>query len=253
METHCKNCGRELEHICQRKPKKYCNDNCRMAYWREHPEEIKRTAYYQNVCGNCGRSFESYGNAERIYCSRSCYYEMRYVKRELSVARAQKHSIEIKELPPIVIPEVVAPKITRPTLSRRIRITHGVGEFPEPKRIWLLCGATWFSGKIDHFAGRIPAELGERLMEEDAFVFCNRQRDLLSLLQWQGDGFALFYKRLEYGKYPWPRAQKHTKIIEISPTDFLLLLAFPDFLTRCERGDFSPLAMPENRRDKMLF
>jgi transposase len=37
------------------------------------------------------------------------------------------------------------------------------------------------------------------------FVFCNKQRDKLKILFWDTNGFWLYYRRLEQGKFQWPK------------------------------------------------
>ena len=69
----CANCGFSLAHTPGAKHKRFCSDECRMAWWNAHPEAVNRKAVYRFVCPTCGGSFEAYGNANRKYCSRACF------------------------------------------------------------------------------------------------------------------------------------------------------------------------------------
>jgi hypothetical protein len=74
----CKYCGRPLVSIAKRKPKTFCCDACRKAWWRKNRDQLCKKAVYHFVCANCGSVFESYGNKKRKYCSRGCYIAHRY-------------------------------------------------------------------------------------------------------------------------------------------------------------------------------
>ncbi len=56
------------------------------------------------------------------------------------------------------------------------------------------------------------------------FVFCNRRRDKLKILQWDTNGFWLHYRRLENGKFKWPGHQKDTIAMEITARQLRWLL-----------------------------
>lgn len=61
------------------------------------------------------------------------------------------------------------------------------------------------------------------LMESHLFVFTGRRRDVIKVLYFDRSGFALWQKRLEEAKFPWPR--KHTDaVVRLTPEQFAWLL-----------------------------
>jgi transposase len=52
--------------------------------------------------------------------------------------------------------------------------------------------------------GIIRGELGRDPLSGDVFIFFNRHRDQVKLLQFEGDGYGIFYKRLEQGTFELP-------------------------------------------------
>lgn len=72
----CEHCGKEIQQPPHRKTKRFCSDACRMAWWKEHPDQIDRVASFSYICPECGIRFTS-RNRGRIYCSRACYAQAR--------------------------------------------------------------------------------------------------------------------------------------------------------------------------------
>ncbi len=50
------------------------------------------------------------------------------------------------------------------------------------------------------------------------FLFCGRQSCKIKCLVWEGDGFVLLYKRLEDGRFIWPRTAQ--EVLDITQEQF---------------------------------
>lgn len=79
-KDQCKQCGRYLEQTPKCKPKSFCNDRCRHAWWSAHRDRLNRKAIYHMSCAYCGKPFDSYGNKTRKYCCHACYIADRFGK-----------------------------------------------------------------------------------------------------------------------------------------------------------------------------
>jgi transposase len=71
-------------------------------------------------------------------------------------------------------------------------------------RVYLARGSTDLRKSIDGLAILVKEEFDLDPFAPSLFVFCNRQRDKLKILHWDHNGFWLYYRRLERGKFQWP-------------------------------------------------
>ncbi|MBA4398099.1 MAG: hypothetical protein C0394_12055, partial [Syntrophus sp. (in: bacteria)] len=64
-------------------------------------------------------------------------------------------------------------------------------------RIYLYRGVCDMRKSFDGLCGIIRSDLGADPLSGSLFVFVNRRRSMITLLYWDRDGLALWYKRLE--------------------------------------------------------
>jgi len=101
---------------------------------------------------------------------------------------------------------------------------------PAGVKIYLACGVTDMRKGFDGLS-----ILAQDALKQDPFsgaIFCFRGRrgDLVKILYWDGQGFCLFAKRLEKGRFTWPvthaaRASSTTDgAVTLSPAQMSMLL-----------------------------
>lgn len=74
------------------------------------------------------------------------------------------------------------------------------------KKIIIACGRTDLRKGIDGLAQLVGTKYDLNPFEKDVlFLFCGSRNDRIKGLLWEGDGFLLLYKRLEDGRFSWPR------------------------------------------------
>ena len=77
-EGTCLNCGKAIIQREKVKKRKFCCASCRTDWWNSHPEAVNRKANYELRCAFCGKTYISYGNKNRKYCSHQCYIKARF-------------------------------------------------------------------------------------------------------------------------------------------------------------------------------
>jgi transposase len=89
--------------------------------------------------------------------------------------------------------------------------------------VYLACGVTDFRKNIDGLAIIVQESFNLDPFSRCLFVFSNRKKDKLKILEWEHDGFWLHYKRLEKGKFKWP-SNKNGETLNISQRQLRWLL-----------------------------
>ena len=82
--SRCKQCNKPLERKDSQKPSKFCSDDCRHMWWKDHPNEINKKAFYTKACAHCGKAYTVYGRPHSKFCSHACSSQHRIKKAETS-------------------------------------------------------------------------------------------------------------------------------------------------------------------------
>ena len=72
------------------------------------------------------------------------------------------------------------------------------------------------------------------------FVFRNRQGDKLKIIYFDGDGLAIWYKRLEQGRFQWPPIEEGRSSASIDASQLRLILEGIDLASVRRRKRWSP-------------
>jgi len=78
------------------------------------------------------------------------------------------------------------------------------------KKVYLACGNTDMRKSINGLSAIVEGSFKLNVFDDAMFVFCNRTRDRIKILEWDGDGFWLYFKRLERGRFRWPTLDGET-------------------------------------------
>jgi transposase len=77
---------------------------------------------------------------------------------------------------------------------------------------------------FDGLARLAEEHLARSVLAGGLFVFVNKRHDRLKLLWFDGDGYCLFYKRLEEGRFEVPAAGGESVSVTLNATELAMIL-----------------------------
>lgn len=91
-------------------------------------------------------------------------------------------------------------------------------------RYYLYTANTDMRKGFDSLCGIVSSQMKENALGGAVFIFFNKKHNQVKLLLWEGDGFAMYYKRLEQGTYEVPAAPDNNATLSISSEQLQLIL-----------------------------
>lgn len=105
-------------------------------------------------------------------------------------------------------------------------------------RVHLCRDAVDFRKQMRSLSVLVQEELDLDPFSAHVFAFCNRRRDHVRLLYWERNGFAMWQKKLEKDRFPWPR-DHGTHVIELQGRELNWLLDGMDVFALQPHGELS--------------
>ena len=91
-------------------------------------------------------------------------------------------------------------------------------------RYYLYAGSTDMRKGFDSLSGIVTSHIKEDVLNGSVFIFFNKKHNQDKLLLWEGDGFSLYYKRLEKGTYERPLLEDDKSACQVSPQQLQFIL-----------------------------
>lgn len=115
-------------------------------------------------------------------------------------------------------------------------------------RIWLAAAPIDMRYSFDRLAELARAVTGQDPFHAHLFIFRSRRGDRLKVLQWDRDGYVLWYKRLEVGIFKLPQIKHGMLSVELRPSEFAMLLDGIDMSRVKRMPRYERFSLEEDKR-----
>ena len=99
-----------------------------------------------------------------------------------------------------------------------------IRRFPAKTAIYLACDHIDMRKSINGLAAVVQGTFELDPFQGALFVFCNKDKNKIKVLHWDKDGFALYYKRRERGRFCWPTLSEQSGTVDVTMDDLNRLL-----------------------------
>ena len=107
---------------------------------------------------------------------------------------------------------------------------------PNNLRVYLACEPVDMRKQFNGLFAVATEQLDGNVFSGSLFIFSNRNRNRLKILYWDGSGLWVFAKRLEKGRFSWPKGLQSKKTVRLSGEALQMLLSGIDLKNGCKKA-----------------
>lgn len=97
--------------------------------------------------------------------------------------------------------------------------------FPPGIQVFMAVESVDMRKSFDGLSAAVETVFERNVLDGHLFLFLNRRRDRIKIIWWDGDGAAIWAKRLERGNYEMPRHAADAKRLQLDTTQLAMLLS----------------------------
>lgn len=114
------------------------------------------------------------------------------------------------------------------------------------ENIYIAPGATDMRKSIDSCSAIVQYSMYLDPFSKSIFIFCNKRKNTIQILEWDGNGFWLHKKKLiGKDKFRWPKCDENVTSLLIDKRQLEWLLSGLDINQKHAHHQFTPIIMSQ--------